>query len=61
MLLESGDLIIGRKCVGLDVPNLIIFISKNGEKNPYKLQKKFMFLFIFWKIKKNHQVAKFRH
>jgi hypothetical protein len=47
MLLESGDLIVGRKCVGLDVPNLIIFISKNGEKNHYKLQKKMSCFFSF--------------
>jgi hypothetical protein len=37
LFLESGDR-VGRKCVGLDVANLIIFISKIGEKNSYKPQ-----------------------
>jgi hypothetical protein len=44
------------KCVGLDLANLIVFISKNGKKN---LKKSQFFFSIFHLLKKHHQVAKF--
>jgi hypothetical protein len=45
-----------RKCLGLDVTNFIIFISKKKKKDPEISRKKFSF------FEKNiHQVAKFGH
>jgi hypothetical protein len=50
-----------RKCLRLDVPNLIIFISKNGGKIPKYHKTEFPFFFFFHYLKEICQDATFRH